>query len=142
MNAEELERNARLSRRLVHDLNLQPRLEFPRACFDAVICALSVEYLTQPLAVFREAARVLRPGGVFVSVLSERWFPPKVIDLWTRLHPFERLGLVLRYYRDSAVFGELHTESVRGLPRPPQDRYADRLAYSDPIYSVRGQVAG
>lgn len=142
MNAAELERNARLSQRLVQDLNAQPGLAFPRAAFDAVICALSVEYLTHPQAVFAEVARVLRPGGLFINLVSERWFPPKVIDLWTRLHPFERQGLVLRYYRDCGRFTDLQTESVRGLPRPPDDRYADRLAHSDPVYGVWGTLAG
>ena len=81
----------------------------------------------------------LRPGGTFVVTFSERWFPIKVIELWTQLHPFERLGLVLDYFR-RAGFVDLGTESVRGLPRPADDPYADRLAHSDPVYAVWGRA--
>ena len=29
---------------------------------------------------------------------SDRWFPTKAIELWSELHPFERMGLVLDYF--------------------------------------------
>ena len=63
LNAEELSANRRLSQRVVHDLNADPRLPFDTGRFDAAVCSVSVEYLTDPLAVFDEVARVLRPGG-------------------------------------------------------------------------------
>ncbi|MEJ2687160.1 MAG: methyltransferase domain-containing protein [Gammaproteobacteria bacterium] len=139
MNREELERNPRLAHHVVHDLNADPHLPFDDKRFDAAVCTVSVEYLTRPLDVFEQLARVLRPGGVFVVTFSERWFPTKVIELWTQLHPFERLGLVLDYFR-RAGFVDLGTESVRGLPRPADDPYADRLAHSDPVYAVWGRA--
>ena len=138
MNREELDANPVLSERLVHDLNQERRLPFLDAAFDAVICTVSVEYLTEPLAVFREVARVLRPGGRFVVTFSNRWFPTKAIWLWEGLHEFERPGLVLEYFLDSGLFTNLETWSLRGLPRPPDDKYADRLAQSDPVYAVWG----
>jgi SAM-dependent methyltransferase len=140
LNREELDANPRLSHRVVRDLNADPVLPFPDASFDAAVCTVSVEYLTRPIEVFREVGRVLRPGGLFVLTFSERWFPPKVVQIWAELHPFERMGLVLDYLRRSAAFTDLHTESVRGLPRPAGDRYADRLPYSDPVYAVWGRV--
>ena len=83
---------------------ITPTLPFPDAHFDAVLCALSVEYLTDPLAVFREVRRVLRPGGPFLVTFSNRWFMGKVTQLWTRLHEFERMGLVLRHFQDAGGF--------------------------------------
>jgi SAM-dependent methyltransferase len=138
MNREELEKNPRLCRRVVHDLNVRPSLPFNDGAFDLALCTVSVEYLTRPLEVFREAARVLRPGGVFVLTFSERWFPPKVVRIWTELHPFERMGLVLHYFREAGGFDQLHSESVRGLDRPADDKYAGTLAFSDPVYAVWG----
>ena len=98
LNGDELAANERLSERVVHDLNRQPRLPFDDGAFDAAICTVSVEYLTQPLAVFEEMARVLAPGGIFIVTFSNRWFPPKAIQIWKELHPFERMGLVREFF--------------------------------------------
>ncbi len=139
MNAAEMARNPHLTEHRVHDLNEQPRLPYPDASFDLVLCALSVEYLTRPVEVFADIARVLKPGGTFLVTFSERWFPPKAIRVWSELHPFERMGLVLDYLRHSGAFEELHTESLRGLPRPRDDKYIRMTRLSDPIYAVWGK---
>lgn len=142
LNAEEMARNPRLARCVVHDLNRCPRLPFAAASFDAAICTVSVEYLVRPIEVCMEIARVLRAGAPFVLTFSERWFPPKVVRVWVELHPFERMGLVLDYLRRTHRFAELGTLSLRGLPRPAGDKYAARLTRSDPIYAVWGSVVG
>jgi FKBP-type peptidyl-prolyl cis-trans isomerase 2 len=136
LNAEELADNPVLTERLVHDLNANPALPWEDAAFDAVVCTVSVEYLTRPLEGFAEVARVIRPGGVFALTFSDRWFPSKVIRLWTELHPFERMGLVLAYLRHSGLFTDLRTESVRNLPRPEDDKYAGMRRTSDPVFAV------
>jgi SAM-dependent methyltransferase len=141
MNTEELNANPRASERRVHDLNLQPALPFADARFDAVICTVSVEYLTRPFEVFDELARVLKPGGLLIHTFSNRWFPPKAIRIWTELHEFERLGMVLEYFRKSGKYTRLETFSQRGLPRPENDRYYAQLPYSDPVYAVWGRKA-
>lgn len=139
LNAEELAQNPHLSARVVHDVNATPRLPFADGSFDAAVCTASVEYLIEPVALFREVARVLRPGAWFALTFSERWFPPKVVRVWIELHPFERVALVLDYFRRAGAFAELHTESLRGLPRPADDQYADQYALSDPVYAVWGR---
>jgi SAM-dependent methyltransferase len=139
LNRDELEENRALRERAVHDLNTDPRLPFGDAAFDAVICTASVEYLIQPLEVFGEVRRVLKPGAPFITTFSDRWFPTKVIDLWIELHPFERMGLVLECFRRAGGFEGLATESVRGLPRPADDKYAAELPKSDPVFAVWGR---
>ena len=141
MNAAELDANPLLAARVVHDLNAEPALPFPDQRFDAVVCTVSVEYLTRPFEVFAEAARVLRPGGRFVVTFSDRWFPPKVVRIWTELHDFERMGLVLEYFLAAERFSALATWSLRGLPRPADDPYAARLSHSDPVFAVWGERA-
>jgi SAM-dependent methyltransferase len=138
MNREELRKNPQLSNSVVFDLNRSEQLPYAAEQFDLAICTVSVEYLINPINVFKQVARVLKPGAPFVVTFSERWFPPKVIQLWTQLHPFERLGLVLDYFRQSQAFSGLHTETVRGLPRPRDDKYAGVLRYSDPLYAAWG----
>jgi SAM-dependent methyltransferase len=71
--------------------------------------------------------RVLKPGGTFVVTFSNRWFPPKVIRVWERIHEFERVGLVMEYFMRSGAYSDLGTYSMRGLPRPRDDKYAGEL---------------
>ena len=138
LNQTELEQNDRLTDFRVHDLNTDPALPYTDRRFDVALCSLSVEYLTDPMAVFREVARVLKPGGVFAVTFSNRWFPPKVIAIWEQIHEYERMGLVLEYFLRSDEFDDLGTYSMRGLPRPRNDKYAGELALSDPVYAVWG----
>jgi len=140
LNAEELNRNKRLATRLVHDLNEDPTLPFADATFDAAICTASVEYLIRPAEVFKSVRRLLKPGATFAMTFSERWFPPKAIKLWSAIHPFERMGLVLEYFRRAGGFTDLETESARGWPRPADDKYAAQFPDADPLYAVWGRA--
>ena len=94
MNAVELNTNSRLTESVVHDLNADPVLPFEDASFDAVVNAVSVQYLTRPVEVFAEIARVLRPGGISVVAMSHRCFPTKAIRaLNAFLHRDDRVSL-------------------------------------------------
>ena len=139
LNERELKKNRQLNERVVQDLNIDPRLPFESNSFDAVVCTVSVEYLIDPLAVFKEVTRVLQPDGYFIVTFSNRWFPTKAIKIWQELHEFERMGMVLEYFLRAGGFKNLQTYSLRGLPRPHDDKYYPDLWYSDPIYAVWGQ---
>lgn len=141
LNDEELAKNRDLTDRIVHDLNEHPELPYETGSYDAAICSLSIEYLVEPETVFREIGRILHPGGVFVVTFSNRWFPEKVINIWKDLHEFERMGLVLEYFQKSGMFKDLKTYSVRGLPRPENDKYYYDIEDSDPVYAVWGRRA-
>lgn len=142
MNTEELASNPQLSSHVIQDINLQTALPFADQQFDAVICTASVEYLTRPVAVMRELGRVLKPGAPAIFTFTDRWFPTKVIELWTGLHPFERVALVEEYFRAAGCFTDMQTETVRGLPRPQDDKYARQQAFSDPVYAVSARATG
>ena len=138
MNAEELAANPRLTERVVQDLNASAVLPWPDAGFDAVLNTASIEYLLRPAAVVADVLRVLRPGGVFAVAFSDRWFPTRAIAVWSRLHAFERMGLVLSLLYQ-AGFTDLHTESLRGAARPADDRYITVRDFADPLFVVRGR---
>lgn len=139
LNQEELENNQQLTAHVIHDLNKTPQLPYMDGEFDAVICTVSVEYLTQPFEVFAEVARVLKPGGYFMVTFSNRWFPPKVINIWADLHEFERVGLVMEYFFKSGKYSNLATYSVRNFPRPADDKHIFATPQSDPVFAVYGQ---
>lgn len=143
MNQTELNENPMLSGRVIHDLNKKPQLPFDDGEFDAVLCTVSVEYLSQPFDVFADVARVLKPEGLFIVSFSNRWFPPKAIRIWKELHEFERMGLVTEYFLQSGGFSNIHTWSMRGKPRPYYDKhFGMNMMLSDPIFMVWGSKKG
>ncbi len=134
LNREELEANTLLDERIIHDINQNQQLPFEDASFDIVVCSLSIEYITQPLKLFDEVARILRPQGRFIISFSNRWFPTKAVRVWNNLHDFERIGLVMEYFLESAHFEDINTYSLRGIPRPVNDKH--NIPLSDPVYVV------
>src|SRR5262249_23062253 len=106
MNEEELEHNPRLTERLVQDLNRDPELPWPDESFDVALCAVSIQYLTRPLEVFRSVRRVLAAGGLFLVAISHRMFPTKAVAIWHPLDVNDRARLVGVYFRLSGAWSE------------------------------------
>ena len=98
MNSDELAANPQLSDHVVHDLNETPELPYEDASFDAVLNAVSVQYLQRPVEVFASIARVLRPGGRSIVAMSHRCFPTKAIQAFHYLGGAQRMQLVETYH--------------------------------------------
>ena len=128
MNAAELAANPRLAAFDVHDLNVHPRLPYADACFDAVLCAVSIQYLVRPVEVFAEVARVLRPGGRVAIATSHRCFPTKAIRAFQLLAPRERLAAIALYLERAGGF-----EPAAVLDRSPRG--------ADPLWIVTAHRA-
>ena len=91
LNENELRKNKDLTETVIHDINQDPTIPFPSNTFDAVLNTVSVDYMTQPFAVFREVGRVLKPGGLFLVIFSNRMFPQKAVKVWRELDENQRL---------------------------------------------------
>jgi SAM-dependent methyltransferase len=104
MNQHELQVNPVATERIVHDLNADPHVPLPPESIDDAVCCVSIDYLTQPIEVFRDVARVLRPGGRFVCTFSNRVFATKAILGWLAGTDEERCAIVAEYFRQSHVF--------------------------------------
>lgn len=139
LKESDLQANPVLNQYTIQDINKQPGLPFEDQQFDAVTCAFGIEYLIHPVAVFKEIARVLKPGGVFLIAFSDRFYEQKVIHLWDDLHTFERMGLVLEYFRQSGEFEQLHSESIRGLIRHEEDPFINKTVHSCPMFMLSGK---
>lgn len=124
MNADELRHNAHAATWVVHDLNVDPHLPFEAEAFEASVCCVSVDYLTRPVEVFADVARVLRPGGLFVCTFSNRCFPTKAIRGWLETSDTGRCALVARYFALANAWAPAITEK---RPTPP---------FGDPLYAV------
>lgn len=129
MNAAELMANPRLSRWFVQDLNEDPALPIDSQSVDAVTMCVSVQYLQRPVAVLREARRVLRPGGCIVITFSNRCFPTKAVALWTSLDDAGHKQLVSLYLQRAGFDRIEAVDAVRAA------------AGGDPLYAVVGWSA-
>jgi SAM-dependent methyltransferase len=130
MNPAELDANLMAAERIVHDLNATPSLPLADGSVDDVVCCASVDYLTRPVEVFADVARVLRPGGRFVCTFSNRVFPTKAIRGWLYASEEDRCRIVVEYFRRSGGF-ESAVVQRRTSPDHP----------GDPLYAVWATVA-
>ncbi|MEY2985044.1 MAG: hypothetical protein RLZZ568_1661 [Cyanobacteriota bacterium] len=135
LNAEELAKNPRFDHYFVQNLNQDPALPFPDQDFDAVLIAVSVQYLQYPEAVFSEIARILKPGGLAIVSFSNRMFYQKAIAAWRDGTDASHLQLVKAYFQSVAAFGppEMVMKPGHSLPALLQ---LMGMAGSDPFYAV------
>ena len=129
MNAAELAANPRLSRWFIQNLNRETSLPLGTASIDAAMICVSVQYLQQPVAVLRQVARVLRPGGPLVISFSNRCFWTKAVAIWRALDDKGHTQLVERYLRD-AGFARIETHQLA--------EWVEDL--SDPMIAVVGRA--
>jgi SAM-dependent methyltransferase len=123
MNQAEMADNPQLDGFVVHDLNAEPHLPYDDATFDAVVCAVSVQYLIQPVEVFADVRRVLKPASPVVVSFSNRCFPTKAVAAWLYGDDADHVVLV-RGYLQEAGFADVH---YRQVPTP-----------DDPLFVVYG----
>jgi SAM-dependent methyltransferase len=128
MNAVELAANTRLDRWFVADLNAAPALPLDSASIDVALCCVGVQYLQQPVPVFAEVRRALRPGGRFAVSYSNRCFPTKAVRIW-RLLDMAGQARLIRLYLERAGFDTVNTSVL-----------ADG-SQGDPLVVVTGTIA-
>jgi SAM-dependent methyltransferase len=121
LNEAELAANDRYDDWFLRDLNSDRTLPLDDEAFDVVCCALSVQYLQYPEAVFSEFERVLRPDGALVVSFTNRMFPTKAVRAWRAASMAGRADLVASYVRAGGMV--------------VADRIAEEGA-GDPFYAV------
>lgn len=127
MNRAELDANPRLTERIVQNLNQTPVLPFAENEFDAAGICVSVQYLTEPIAVFRETARVLKENAPLVVTFSNRCFPTKAVYAWNATGDAGHIELVREYFTRSESFNEVEIR-----------RHESRGG--DPLFAVVGRA--
>jgi SAM-dependent methyltransferase len=142
LNEKELIANPALDEYVLHDINHTPRLPFPDGFFDAVINTVSVDYLIKPIDLFMEVGRILKPGGLFLVIFSNRMFPRKAVKIWRESGEEERVLLVEEFFRSADCFEKTFYFLSKGKPRPREDKYGRLGIPSDPVYAVYADKKG
>jgi SAM-dependent methyltransferase len=128
LNRAEMADNPALTDIVIHNVNRQPRLPFDDASFDGAVMTVSVQYLVQPIEVFAQVARVLRPDAPFIVTFSNRMFPTKAIGLWQMASQEQRPEIVRSYFAEAGTFEKIQVIDRSRRPGVP----------SDPIWAVVG----
>lgn len=126
LNGLELKSNPRLTRFFVQNLNENPLLPLVTESLAAAAICVSIQYLQQPVAVLREVARVLQPGGPIAITFSNRCFPSKAVAIWRALDD-DAHGRLVALYLAEAGFAEIEIRTLIA-----------RGSGSDPLFAVIG----
>jgi SAM-dependent methyltransferase len=134
MNEAELAKNPQLDDYFVQNLNQNPKLPLDDADFDAVLIAVSIQYLQYPEAILSEILRILKPNGVVIISFSNRMFYQKAIAAWRDGTDTDRVNLVQKYFQSVDGFSKpeviVHQSPLPGLLQMLG------LAGGDPFYAV------
>ena len=128
LNAQELRANLRLNDFHVQSLNDNPILPYEDDEFSGACCCVSVQYLTRPIEVMREVARVCRKDAPFIITFSNRCFPTKAVAIWQNLDEAGHAQLVSKYLQQAAWHD---IEIIDASPAPNR---------SDPLWAVVGRA--
>lgn len=134
LNAEELTKNPRFDDFFVQNLNQDLKLPQGDQTFDAVLIAVSVQYLQYPEAILSEIHRVLKPDGVIIISFSNRMFYQKAIQAWREGTDDQHLQLVQSYIR--AVSGLSEPQVISN--QTPSSSFLSwmGLGGGDPFFAV------
>ena len=114
----------------LQDLNSNPILPFATGEFDGATVCAAVQYLARPAEVFRDIARVLRPGAPLIVTFSNRCLATKAIACWCLHDETGHLCLVAQHFAASGNWGD-----IRCLDRTPPGG-------GQPLYAVLGRSLG
>lgn len=128
MNTQELSENTELTGHVVHNLNQNPAMPFDNEKFDACTLSFSFQYLTQPVAVLTDIARVLKPGGICHIAFSNRMFPTKAVFCWQAATDHQKAELVSLCFDKSGLY-----------ENPEMEQMVAPSVGCDPLYVVRAQ---
>lgn len=140
MNGVELAKNPRLNHYFIQDLNANPQLPLEDKSFDAVLIAVSVQYLQYPEAVFTEIQRVLTAGGFCIVSFSNRMFYQKAIAAWRDSTDADHLRLVKSYFENTPGFDK--PRAIAKKSDIPMVLQMLGIGDRDPFYAVIAQSLG
>ena len=112
LNPIEMENNPRLDEFFVQNINVDPNLPFKANYFDAVVIVVSIQYVSKPIELFQEIARILKPDSSCHVIYSNRMFPTKAVWLWKALSDDMRAQLIASYFHSTNHFSKPEFKNI------------------------------
>jgi len=112
LNAIEMENNPGLDEFLVQNINVDPTLPFEANYFDAVVIVVSIQYVSKPIELFQEIARILKTDCFCHVIYSNRMFPTKAVWLWKALSDDMRAQLIASYFHSTNHFSKPEFKNI------------------------------
>ncbi len=132
MNAAEMADNPQLDEYIVQNLNKNPALPFAEKTFEGLVCTVSVQYLTDPVTVFKNVYRVLKPNAPAIFTFSNRCFPTKAVAVWQNASMSEKAQLVALYLKEAGF------ANIKAEDRTPKAKRGLFGGGGDPLVGVWG----
>jgi len=129
MNEREMFHNKQLDTWSTHNLNDDPKLPFRDNQFDAGIICVSIDYLTNPIAVLQDMGRTLKKDAPLVITYSNRFFEAKATSVWLQLDDEQRAYLIKFYLSETGSY-----KDIQLMDCSPE--------FGDPLYAVVAKNIG
>ena len=117
-----------LTGHVVQNLNQNPEMPFDDEQFDACALSFSFQYLTQPVAILTDIARLLKPGGTCHIAFSNPLFPAKAVFCWQVATDHQKAELIALCFDESGFYAT-----------PEADQVVAPGGGCDPLYVVRAR---
>lgn len=144
---EEEEKDTLREVSVIHfDLNKNQRLPFQDDFFDAVIIDSTVGNLRQPIEIFRDVSRILKPEGIFIVIFIHPHFSKNMTRMWAMGDDFDHITLIDSFFEYSNAFTSFSLASLyymnsnlewtkNGIPPDPdvQDYVHVSWAYKEDV---------
>lgn len=129
MNKQELDANPILDHYFIQNLNKTIKLPLNDDTYNFCLIAVSVQYLVDPVGVFSEIGRILKPGGSLIISFSNRMFPTKAVAIWRKMDANGQGDLIRSYLEKTTAFRAI--EHIDISPNPNK---------TDPLFVVTAQA--
>lgn len=98
----------------IDDVNKDVEIPFPASSFDSVILRSGIEHFTDPIDVYKEIWRVLKPTGRCFTCFSGKPQLPNTllpVKMWTTMTDEQKIWIAGSYYHYSAIGGWQNIEA-------------------------------
>lgn len=101
-----------ISTTIFQDLNKNTAIPLANEVFDAAVLNVDLGILSRPIEVYREVARLLKPGGFFVTTFIHPFFSKAMTRMWATGFDHDHIVLADSFFEYSNAFTKAEGRTV------------------------------